>query len=270
MPETLRCYILLFFTCSFLGWAMEVACKYVQFRRVINRGFLLGPYCPIYGFGAVAVCAALTRFAQDPLAVFALSMLICGTLEYLTSYAMEKLFHARWWDYSQRAFNLNGRVCANTLVPFGLLGLLLVYAVKPFLFARFARIPPRACTALCAALCALMFADAILSTTVLGKIRRTASLSHGDSTERITQAVRQELMARSFLIRRLLRAFPYARLYNAELLARLNAQRQKLREETRSREAALRAEFKCRERELRAQMDVLKAQRKAGKGEKKA
>ena len=103
-------YFLLFYVCSILGWLLEVACKYQQFHRFINRGFLIGPYCPIYGFGAVCICLALSRFTHDPAAVFSLAMIICGTLEYITSYAMEKLFHARWWDYSSKPFNLNGRV----------------------------------------------------------------------------------------------------------------------------------------------------------------
>ena len=141
MRLTLECYILLFFTGAFLGWVMEVVCKLIQFGRFINRGFLIGPYCPIYGFGAVLVTALLTPFSESPLAVFVLAMAVCGTLEYLTSYVMEKLFHARWWDYSHRRFNLNGRVCAGTLIPFGLLGLGMVYVARPVLFGLFARLP---------------------------------------------------------------------------------------------------------------------------------
>lgn len=127
-------YLLLFFTASFLGWCMEVICKLIQFGRFINRGFLIGPWCPIYGFGTVLITLLLSRFTDDPLAVFALAMLLCGTLEYLTSYIMEKAFHARWWDYSAKKFNLNSRVCADTLIPFGLLGLGMIYFVKPYLF----------------------------------------------------------------------------------------------------------------------------------------
>ena len=88
-------YLLLFFTASFLGWCMEVICKLIQFGRFINRGFLIGPWCPIYGFGTVLITLLLSKFTDDPLAVFALAMLLCGTLEYLTSYIMEKAFHAR-------------------------------------------------------------------------------------------------------------------------------------------------------------------------------
>ena len=65
-----------------------------------------------------------------------MAILVCGTLEYLTSYFMEKIFHARWWDYSQRKFNINGRVCLNTIIPFGLLGMFIMYVSNPFLIGK--------------------------------------------------------------------------------------------------------------------------------------
>ena len=186
-------YILLFFVTAMLGWVMEVVCKLIQFHRFINRGFLIGPYCPIYGFGSVLITLLLSRYAESPVVVFLMGMIICGTLEYLTSYLMEKLFHARWWDYSQKRFNLNGRVCANTLIPFGLLGLGIIYGVKPFLFGLFAMIPQTAMDILCSALTAIILTDAVISTTVLGKIRHTAELTGGDDTETITRAASRAL-----------------------------------------------------------------------------
>ena len=155
-------YVLLFFVGAVLGWCMEVICKLFQFHRFINRGFLIGPYCPIYGFGTALLTALLSRFTRDPVAVFGLAILICGTLEYCTSWLMETLFHARWWDYSSKPFNINGRVCANTLIPFGLLGLGMIYFVKPFLFARFDRLPDAWVLGLSAGLTALLCADLAL------------------------------------------------------------------------------------------------------------
>lgn len=96
-------YILLFFVTAMLGWVMEVVCKLIQFHRFINRGFLIGPYCPIYGFGSVLITLLLSRYAESPVVVFLMGMIICGTLEYLTSYLMEKLFHARWWITARSA-----------------------------------------------------------------------------------------------------------------------------------------------------------------------
>lgn len=255
-------YILLFFTCAFLGWLMEVACKLWQFHRFINRGFLIGPYCPIYGFGAVLITALLTRSAGDPAAVFALAMLVAGSLEYFTSYAMEKLFHARWWDYSQKPFNLNGRVCAGTLIPFGLMGLLMVYFVRPFCFRLYDGLPGLVRTWLCALLCACMLTDAVISATVLGRIRRTANLSGGDDTETITRLVHERLAEQSALMRRALRAFPYAQLYSNRLHARMKAQRQALRAEAKQRRLRLQQEIDQREQRLRAELQAIRQRRK--------
>ena len=254
--------ILLFFACACLGWVMEVICQLVQLRRFINRGFLLGPYCPIYGFGAVLITRLLSRFAGDPLAVFALALIVCGTLEYLTSYAMEKLFHARWWDYSQKPFNLNGRVCAGTLIPFGLLGLTIIYWVKPFFFGIFIALNAQVRSVLCAVLSAAMLADLIVSANVLGKIRIAANLNHADNTEAITRAVREKLIEQGMLVRRTLRAFPYARLYSNQLLASMKAERLRLRAEARRRRLALREEINTREEALRQELRRIRASRK--------
>ena len=261
MTLEVKSYILLFFASAMLGWLMEVICKLIQFHRFINRGFLLGPWCPIYGFGAVLVTVLLSRFAEHPLAVFALAMVVCGTLEYLTSYAMEKLFHARWWDYSQKRFNLNGRVCADTLIPFGLLGLGMIYGVKPVLFSWFARLPAAALNVMCYGLIALLVVDTVLSTRVLGKIRRRAADAEGDSTEAITQAVRAHLAQDGLLVRRALRAFPYAKWYNRSLLRRLKAQRQALHREMKAARAQMKRDIREREERLREEL----RQRRAGK-----
>jgi len=258
MPLVIESYILLFFACSMAGWVMEVVCQFVRFGRFINRGFLIGPYCPIYGCGAALITLTISRYRADPLSVLALSMLLCGTLEYATSYAMEKLFHARWWDYSQKHFNLNGRVCANTLIPFGLFGLLLVEWVQPLGFELFARIPDAVRLRLCVFLCALMTVDAIVSANVLGKIRICANLSGGDDTESITRMVREKLAEEGLLVRRTLAAFPYARLYSNTLVRRVRAQEQKLRLEAGIRSRELREEINRREQALREEIRKLK------------
>ena len=255
-------YVLLFFFCSVLGWMMETTCKLIEYRRFINRGFLIGPYCPIYGCGAVLITWLLSDYADSPLVVFVLAVALCGTLEYLTSYLMEKLFHARWWDYSQRRFNLNGRVCAGTLIPFGLMGLMIVYWVKPFFFGVFIAMPAQVRSALCAVLCCMLLVDLVISTSVLGKIRAVANLSHADNTEAITQAVREKLIEQGRLVRRTLRAFPYARLYSNQLLADMKAERLRLKAEAKQRALELRQEVNSREEALRQELRRLRAGRK--------
>ena len=251
MPEMVLDYVLLFFFCSFLGWCMEVICKLIQLRRFINRGFLLGPWCPIYGFGAVTITLLLTKFADDPLAVFGLAILLCGTLEYLTSYLMETLFHARWWDYSTRRFNLNGRVCANTLVPFGLLGLVLIYFVRPFAFHYLSLLSAQALRWITGILSALFAADVGISTVTLIRLRLHADTVAGDSTETITAAVHTQIAERSALIRRTLRAFPEATIYNTRIATDLRERRRKIQADLKATRAQARQKFEEREKELR-------------------
>lgn len=174
---------------------------------------------------------------------------------------MEKLFHARWWDYSQKRFNLNGRVCANTLIPFGLLGLGIIYGVKPFLFGLFAMIPQTAMDILCGALTAIILTDAVISTTVLGKIRHTAELTGGDDTETITRSVRDALLRQGALVRRTLRAFPYAKLYNKPLLERLRQRQQMLKADFQAKQQHMREELAQREQALREELKKRKPQK---------
>ena len=258
MPREVYNYILMFFCSAVLGWLMEVTCKLIQFHRFINRGFLLGPYCPIYGFGAVLVTLLLSRYADSAVTVFVLAMVVCGTLEYLTSYLMEKLFHARWWDYSQKKFNLNGRVCADTLIPFGLLGLGMVYFVKPLLFGWFDRLSMGWLMGLSWGLIVLFLTDTVVSTCVLGKIRHEATLAKGDSTEAITKAVRESLARKSALFRRQLHAFPEMKLYNRELQQRLKTRHKELEADMQARRDKFLSEIEAGEKRIREELKAKK------------
>lgn len=130
--NTVEPYFLLFIIYSMIGWTIEVLLQFIEKKRLINRGFLIGPYCPIYGFGAVVMTLILDKYQDNLIILFGMSMLICTVLEYLTSYIMEKLFKARWWDYSQKKFNLNGRVCLENSVLFGLGGVILLKFTNGF------------------------------------------------------------------------------------------------------------------------------------------
>ena len=116
---------------SFLGWVYESILVSVQERRFVNRGFLNGPLCPIYGVGAVLADLLLSGIADHPLLLFLISAVGASALEYATSWAMERLFHARWWDYTNFRFNLNGRICLLGAVVFGLGGVVIVRVIQP-------------------------------------------------------------------------------------------------------------------------------------------
>lgn len=114
---------------SVIGWTCEVIFCSILEKRFINRGFLNGPLCPIYGFGALIVIFCLTPFKDSIFLVFIFGIIFTSVLEYLTSYAMEKLFHSRWWDYSSNKFNINGRVCLLNSILFGLMSVFLMFIV---------------------------------------------------------------------------------------------------------------------------------------------
>ena len=134
-------YFYIFIIYSFLGWLMEVLLVSFQQRKITARGFLIGPWCPIYGFGALFVTLLLKKYYEDPIVLFIMSFLLGTILEYITSYLMEKIFKARWWDYTNHKFHINGRVSLTTSLGFGLLGVILVYVFNPFFLKIISNIP---------------------------------------------------------------------------------------------------------------------------------
>lgn len=116
---------------SFFGWVYESLWASFNERQWVNRGFLSGPVIPIYGFGAVSFVLLLSDI-NNPVYIFILGMLIASILEYFTSWAMEKLFHARWWDYNHYPFNLNGRICLYGAMLFGFFAVVVIKVVQPY------------------------------------------------------------------------------------------------------------------------------------------
>lgn len=208
MLHTIEIYFLLFISYAFLGWCMEVTCKFIQYKKFINRGFLIGPYCPIYGWGALAITILLKRYMEDPLVLFVMSTLICSIIEYLTSYFMEKKYHARWWDYSNRKFNINGRICLETLVPFGILGVAIMYGTNPILFKLYNQIPQLVINILTVILFIGFIVDNIISSNIISSINVEGNKLIKDNTEEITEKIKQILRQKSWLHRRLINAYP--------------------------------------------------------------
>ncbi|MDE7162137.1 MAG: putative ABC transporter permease, partial [Anaeroplasmataceae bacterium] len=126
-------YIFSFFVYAFLGYLCEVAyCSILQ-RHLVNRGYLYMPICPIYGVGAILIILVMHPIIDMWYLVFILGILLTSSLEYVTSYLMEIIFHMRWWDYSKRKFNINGRVCLRNSLMFGALVMLVLYGLEPLI-----------------------------------------------------------------------------------------------------------------------------------------
>ena len=121
---SITAYILFFFTFAFAGWCFEVLLHLARYGVFVNKGTLMGPWLPIYGYGGIAILILLKKFRDKPVLIIILSMLIAGTIEYATSWYLEYFHGMSWWDYSSFYFNINGRICLEVLLVFGALGFL--------------------------------------------------------------------------------------------------------------------------------------------------
>lgn len=121
-----------FFIYSFLGWVWESSYVSVKMRKPVNRGFIYGPLCTIYGMGAVCVYLILKPFDENLLILYIGGVLVATLLEYITGWLMEKIFHTRWWDYSRNKFNVQGYICLGSSAAWGFFTLLLFKVLHPF------------------------------------------------------------------------------------------------------------------------------------------
>lgn len=197
------CFILF----SFLGWILEVIYGVYIHKKFINRGFLIGPLCPLYGCGCVSLYLLLKSYADDPLMLFLASMVVCSIIEYFASYVMEKIFKTRWWDYRDKKFNINGRICLEMIVPFGLLGLGVVYILFPFVLNCLDRVPNIGIYIVTVVLLLIFIVDLIVSFNVIMKFSKTALMTPVDMTQEITKFVRDTLKNQK-LTKRLIDTFP--------------------------------------------------------------
>ncbi len=145
---------------------------------------------------------------EEPLVLFVMSTLICSIIEYLTSYFMEKKYHARWWDYSNKKFNINGRICLETLIPFGILGVAIMYGTNPILFKLYNQIPQLVINILTVILFIGFIVDNIISSNIISSINVEGNKLIKDNTEEITEKIKQVLRQKSWLHRRLINAYP--------------------------------------------------------------
>lgn len=212
-------YFLLFMIYSILGWICEtIWCSILQKKWVLNRGFLIGPYLPIYGYGALFMILFLKKYLNDPLALFIMAALGASILEYITSYLMEKIFKARWWDYSDKKFHINGRICLENSILFGILGLIILYSLNP-LFTQFLKKIPTFLYIISFTFLFITFLiDNIISIMIMLELRSSTTLLLKDSTESISAQVKEILLKNRKLKTRLLDAFPHAKILNHEKL----------------------------------------------------
>lgn len=214
----------LFFIYSIAGWVTEVFLKFLEYKRFINRGFLIGPYCPIYGAGAVLITVGgklLSPVDRTWAMSFLIAFVLCGLLEYLTSYILEKYFHARWWDYTERPMNLHGRVWIGNLILFGIGGVFILNVFNPRLLALAERFDPRLFAAILTAVSILFVADVVMSYFIMNLLKQGVEKSRADKSEEIAAEVRYLLENRSVFHKRILDAYPELTFRTEKVKARL-------------------------------------------------
>lgn len=178
--------LLLFFLYAFLGWCCEVAFAAIKCGEFINRGFLNGPVCPIYGFGVIGVALALSPIEDQLWLLYLGSVVLTTGIEFITGWALEKLFHTRWWDYSDSPMNIMGYVCVPFSMLWGVACVVIVRYAHPMIERAAAALPFWACATMDAVF-GLIFVFDLVATVI-------AVRELSDRLARITQAA-QELRA---------------------------------------------------------------------------
>ena len=200
-------YSILFFIYSFIGWLMEVILSLYNEHKFVNRGFLLGPCCPIYGFGSLLLYFLLKNYTNNFIVLFILTMFICSLLEYTTSYIMEKIFKLRWWDYTNMKYNLNGRICLETMTPFSILGALAIKYITLYFLKIINSFTPRIILTISIILITIFTIDLIISLTIVFKLKLVAK-NKKDSTIDIKKAISKFIKNDLYVYERILKAFP--------------------------------------------------------------
>ena len=176
---------------SCLGWCVEVVYAAVTTGKLVNRGFLNGPVCPIYGFGMVIVLFLLTPLQNSVLLLYIGGVILPSTLELVGGWALYKIYHTRWWDYSDYPFNIGGYICLEFCLLWGVGTLVMMKAIHPAIASIFALIPPTVGLIIMILLYIVYAADLVVTTVIaVGLVKDLETLEKvGDSIHAISDAM---------------------------------------------------------------------------------
>lgn len=161
-----------FFAYGFIGWCTEVAFAAVKEGRFVNRGFLKGPICPIYGVGVTSVALLLSEYSDNLLLLYVMSVVLVTAIEGGTGFMMEKLFHNKWWDYSDMPLNIGGYVCLLFSLVWGIACVVIVKWIHPLIMGMFALMPRQVGWLLHALLLGILLADLATTARAILKINQ--------------------------------------------------------------------------------------------------
>ena len=204
----IRVLFIFFMIYSFFGWIMEtIICSYMD-EKIVNRGFFIGPYLPIFGIGAIIITLLLSNYSNDIFVLFIMSSVLGGALEYIASYLLEKIFHTRWWNWYHHKFNLNGRTCLFAAIGFGILGVMMIMFFNPLIFSIINSLSDFYLNVISIILALIFIADMIISFKIISGITSEDFGKSKDTTAEVSKKVRKVLKEKSILSKRLVNAFP--------------------------------------------------------------
>lgn len=191
MPQNIYQAVWIFIIYAFLGWCSEVAFAAVNKGKFVNRGFLNGPVCPIYGVGMLIVVLCLWNLRDRPLLLFLGSALLITALEFVTGFVLERFFHDKWWDYSDMPFNIKGYVCLKFTILWGLAASFIIGAIHRFIYMLIEKTPFVLGVILLAVFSAAFIADFTVTLTALVKLPK--KLKAMAEAERALRAVSDKI-----------------------------------------------------------------------------
>lgn len=214
---------LVFMLYSFCGYICEIICSSIAQKKVVNRGFLCGPYCPIYGVGSLFILFTLLRYKEDPVIVFILGAVITSAIEYFTSFVLEKIFHNKWWDYSDERCNINGRVCLLNTMLFGFGTLIIIYVAEPITVNLLKNLSDFSMNIMAYSLLFVFLIDCIYSFVIAYNLRNRIIICEELKNEKIAKIpgmlekiMKEKVANLKAYPKRLLEAFPDLKASNAK------------------------------------------------------
>lgn len=173
---------------SFLGWIMESIFRSIAEKKLINTGFLRGPFCPIYGFGAIIMFIFLERLQNKPIILFIVSVIVLTAWEYIVGVLLEKIFKTKYWDYSEHKFNFQGRICLTNSIYWGILGIVFIKYIHPFMQNMVSKVDTKLLTYIIAILSIVFIIDMITTSIKVKNIKTTL-----EKVEQLNKEIKEKL-----------------------------------------------------------------------------
>lgn len=212
---------LVFMLYSFAGYLCEIVCSSIKQKKLVNRGFLCGPYCPIYGVGSLFILFLLLRLKEDPVVVFVLGAIITSALEYVTSFILEKIFHNKWWDYSDEKFNIHGRIFLFNTLLFGFGSLVIIYTGNNVITEILSWFSPLGMKIMAYSLLTIFILDVLYSFVIAYNLRNRIIICEELKSEKLAKLpgmlekiIRERVEKFKAYPKRLLEAFPNLKIAN--------------------------------------------------------